>query len=130
MKIGDEEFEELPAIVTFTSKYMVDIWDKLGRPDSPLTDAGAKMMNVMIIAWEELYPEDAKKWYEERKSYKNSELSINEQVHKRTGRSLASYPYQIFMMMKTLFPKFKPGDRVQCMKLIRKFPIFKMANKV
>jgi hypothetical protein len=129
VKLGNEEYEELPRIVTASSKMLVDTWEFLGRPDTPLTDSGSKLLAAIIAVWEELYPADAKRWYSDRKDYARSELPINEQIYKHTGRSLASYPFPVFQMMKKLFPKFKPGDRQSCMKLVAKFPLFRMANK-
>jgi hypothetical protein len=129
IKIRGEEYEEVPQISIFTSKYLVEAWEALGRPETPFTESGEKLMSAIIAAWEELYPKDAQEWREVRTRYKNNELSITEQVHQHTGRSLASYPYEVFMMMKKLFPNFKPGERANCMKMIRKFPIFKLANR-
>jgi len=48
-------------------------------------------------------------WLEQRKNYKASELSISQQVKRQTGRSLASYPYPIYQMMKKVFPDFDPA---------------------
>jgi hypothetical protein len=130
IKIGNEEYEEVAPIVTASSKMLADTWEFLGKPESPLTDSGSKLMAAIIAVWEELYPADAKKWYSDRADYTRSELSINEQISKHTGRSLASYPFPVFQMMKKLFPTFKPGDRKSCIKLVAKFPMFKLANRV
>lgn len=87
-------------------------------------------MRVLITVWEEMYPQDAKKWTEDRKQYRLNEMGITEQVHKHTGRSLASYPYVLFQMMKRIFPKFDLVKRENCMKMCVKYPMFQMANKV
>jgi hypothetical protein len=129
LKINGEEYEAVPEIASITSKWLVEIWERLGKPDTPLSDAGGRMMDVIIAVWEELYPKEAKKWTEDRKDYKKAELDIKEQIRKHTGRNLASYPYPIFAMMSKLFPHFKPGDRQNCMKLVAKWPMFKFANK-
>src|SRR3990172_2380582 len=130
IKIGGQEFEEISPTVTAASRMLADTWEFLGRPETPLSGPGEKLMAAIIAVWEELYPYEAKKWYRERGDYKVNELTITEQVHQHTGRSLASYPYPVFLMMKKLFPKFKPGDRESCMKLIKKFPMFKLVNRV
>jgi hypothetical protein len=130
IKLGEEEFETVPEISLFASKELVDMWERLGRPESPLTESGEKLMKVIIAVWEELYPEQVKHWTEDRKQYKVNELTTKEQIYQHTGRSLASYPYPVFMMMKKLFPNFRPVDRANCMKMVRKFPMFSMANKV
>ena len=130
LKVNGEEFEEVSPTAQITSKWLVDAWEHLGRPETPLSESGEKMMAVLIAVWEELYPEEAKEWHASRSNYKKNELSIPEQIRKHTGRSLASYPFFIFQAMRKIFPTFKPGDRVSCMKLVRRFPMFRLANKI
>lgn len=125
-----ENLEEVSYLAVGASKMIVDIWKRLGKPNSPFTESGEKMVNVIIATWEELYPQDARDWYNTRAEYKKEELSITEQVHKKTGRSLASYPYPIFQMLKKVFPAVKLGERDVCKKFVRKWPMFRMANKI
>ena len=124
------EVEEIPPVSLAASKWLTDIWIRLGKPDTPFTDSGKKLVNVIIATWEELYPYEAKYWYEERRNYKKNELDITTQVHKGTGRSLASFPYPVFQMLRKVFPDIKFGDRRTAMRMARTFPIFQMANKI
>jgi hypothetical protein len=127
--INLKDYEEIPEIVSYSSWWLIEIWEKLGKPDSPLSDAGVKVMNVILTVWQELYPDDYNAWIEDRKKYKLNEMTISDQIRKHTGRSLASYPLHVFMMMKVIFPQFKPGQRENCLKMVKKFPIFQFANK-
>ena len=129
INLKGEEFEEVPPIASLTSKWLADAWVALGRPETPLSDAGQKLMELIIAYWEELFPKDAIEWKEVRSNYKLNEMSITEQVQKHTGRSLASYPYPIYAVMKRMFPKFKATERENCLKMVRKYPMFKFANK-
>lgn len=130
LKIGDEEYEEIPQEANAAARIIADMYIKLGRPQDPFTESGAKMMDIMIAVWEDLYPIDAKLWFEERKEYKNNEMSMTEQVRKHTGRSLASYPLPIYNMMKKVFRGFDPAERKNCMKMVKKWPMFQYANRV
>ena len=130
IKINNEEFVELPKEAVLASKWIVDIWVKLGKPQTPFTKSGSKLMNVIIAVWQDLYPLQVKEWTEERATYKKEELLITEQVHRQTGRSLASYPMPIFQMMKKVFPKFKVGDRSNTLKLVRKWSMFQFCQKI
>lgn len=105
-------------------------WEKMGRPETPLSDSGEKVMNVIIATWEDTFPKEATAWYEERRLYKVNEKTIKEQVAQRTGRSLASYPGYIYQVMKRVFPTFRLGDRDNVIKFVKKYPMFLMANKV
>jgi hypothetical protein len=87
-------------------------------------------MNIIIAIWEDGYPRQAREWYESRKEYQNNELSISTQVSRRTGRSLASYPMPIYNVMRRLFKGFDPAERNNCMKMVKKWRMFQMANKV
>lgn len=124
------EYEEIPQIVVGASQMAIDMWKSLGKPGSPFTQNGEKFLKALIAMWEELYPQEAREWYASRKDYQNDELSINEQVHQRTGRSLASYPYVVYQMMRKFFPTIKLGDRKTCIKIVRRFPLFRMARSI
>lgn len=125
-----EEYEVIPAHVNAASKALQLMYDKLGRPQDPLSASGEKLMKVIIAVWMDLYPEESTRWLAQRTEYKQAELSISEQSRKHTGRSLASYPFHIYKMMKLLFPDFKMNERSNVIKLVEKYPIFQFANKV
>lgn len=109
---------------------LAGLWENLGKPDTPLSDPGKKLVTVIISVWEDLYPLEAKSWIEARKEHLASEMTIREQIKGHTGRSLASYPYPIYQMFKLFFPNFDSTQRKNCMELVRAFPIFKFVNKI
>lgn len=125
------DMEEVPQILVGASQWAIDAWERLGKPNSPFTDSGERLMKVLIAMWEELYPIDAKEWYESRVEYQNAELSSSEQVRKHTGGSLASIPLPIYRMMMKFFPTTKLNGihgREVCKKLCRRYPMFKMSR--
>ena len=128
MQTGDYYIVSGEAVAV--SKILTDMYIQLGRPATPFTKSGERLMNILIATWEDLMPDEAKKLHQQRKDYKKVELPIKEQVRKHTGRSLASYPMYIYRMMKKLFPDFNSTERKNCMKMVKKWPIFQMANKV
>lgn len=123
-------YEEIPKSAILASKYLSDIVIKLGQPESPLTENGQKVMAIIHAIWEELYPLDAKTWTNEMNEYKSVEMTIREQVHKGTGRSLASVPLPIYQMMMRCFPDYKLDTREQWMKFLKKYPLYRAANKL
>lgn len=128
--MDDEEYEVVPAPAVAASKVLVDMKTRLGNPDDPYSKQGKKLMDIMIAVWEDLWPSEAKKWHEDRREYQVAEMTIKEQVHKRTGRSLASIPYPIYELMRKLFPTYKLSHRDDYIKLVKHYPIFRFANKV
>ena len=130
IKIGDEIYSEVAREAVIASKGITDAHKALGKPTTPFTDSGQKLMNMIIAVWEDLYPIERKVWFQERGDHLSSEKSITQQVSQKTGRSLASYPYPIYKMMKVVFPEFKAGERKNCIKLVKKWPMFRMVNKI
>jgi hypothetical protein len=130
VRIAQDDYEIIPPEANAASKAIVDMWKILGRPQDPFSESGAKMMDLIIAVWEDLYPKDRQEWYAARSLYQNSEKTISEQVSHHTGRSLASYPYPIYTLMHSIFRNFDPTERDNCMKMVKKWPMFRMANKV
>lgn len=129
-KLSLEEYEVIPPQAVAATQILIDMWEKLGRPKTPFTRPGEKLMNIIIAIWEDSYPTQRNKWYADRKEYQKNELDISTQVSRRTGRSLASYPLPIYSMMRKMFEGFDPAKRENCIKMVRKWPMFRMANKV
>lgn len=131
-KIDLSEYEEIPKTAVVLSKMLDDVYKQLGRPQSMFSDSGKKMMEVIISSWEDLYPAESRAWYEERKTYQKEELTINEQVAKKSGRSLASIPFYVFQMMRIFFPneRYVLSDRTKAIKFVRKYPMFRWVNRI
>jgi len=130
-KVNLRDYEEIPPQAVASAQILMKMRDTLGRPESPFIPSGEKLMSIIIAVWEDGYPLQAREWYESRKEYQNNEMSITSQVHKHTGRSLASYPEPIYNMVRKLFPGFDPATpRDNAIKMVRKWPMFRMANKV
>ena len=125
-----DEYEVIPPQAVASVQILMKMWETLGKPDTPFSESGKKLMNIIIAVWEDGYPNDARKWMKDRADYQSAEMPISEQVSKKTGRSLASYPLPIYNIMGKLFPTFKAADRKNCMKMIKLWPIFQLANKV
>ena len=130
IKTDGVEYEEVPKQAVIGSKIAVDMYIKLGRPKTVFSKQGTKMMEILIAIWEDAYPRIAMEWHKDREEYKKNELSTKEQVSQKTGRSLASYPMHLYKMMKLFFTDDKFSDRKTVIKLVKKFPMFRMANKV
>ena len=125
-----DEYHTVDERALLVSKLLADMWVRFGKPTTPLSKSGEKLMNALIASWQEIFPQQYKDWLEERKEYQREEKSIKQQVKHHTGRSLASYPSYIYHMMKKLFPDFNPAERNNAMKIVKKWPMFRMANKV
>ncbi len=130
IKLKDGVYEVIPSESVAASRVIADFHEKLGRPTDPFSQAGEKMMELIISVWQDLYPQQYYEWMLTKREYQESEKSISEQVHQHTGRSLASIPTPIYKMMKVVFPNFKLDHRDDFLKLVQKYPYFRMANRI
>lgn len=124
------EYQEIPKEALVAADAIVDRWEKLGKPSTPFTKSGKEMVNFLIKVWEITHPIDYQTFLAERNDYQKSEKTLSEQVSQRTGRSLASYPMPIYRMMKKVFKGFDPAERKNCIKMVKIWPMFRMANRV
>lgn len=130
IKIGNDIYDEIHPQAVVASKVVTDMWLQLGKPTDPFSEAGKKLVDLIIAVWEDCYPNDAKEWRAARAEYQGAEKTIQEQVRQKTGRSLASYPYAVFAMMTAVFSGFDPAERKNCIKMVELWPMFRFANKV
>ena len=130
-KINLKDYEIVPPQAVASTRILMEMRARLGDPGSPFTPSGEKLMNLIIAIWEDGYPKDAREWYKEREEYQRAELDISTQVKRRTGRSLASFPGVIYSLTRQLFPGFDPAwPRKTVIKMVRKWPMFRFANRV
>lgn len=123
------DYEIIPPHLSSATEMIASLWDKLGRPKDPLSKTGRKLVEFIFDCYKELFPYEYAQWVENLKLHKKEEWSITEQVRKHTGRSLLSYPYWVFMILKKVFPTFDFVKRENALKIAKIFPQFKIANK-
>lgn len=125
--IDKQEYEIPSQFASDLSAFLTMAWSNLGEPDDLFTENGKKLMKVIIASWQDVYPVESYNWLEMRKEYKSNEMSISQQVKQQTGRSLASVPSYIFLMMKKFYKN--KHDRKFFTNLVKEFPMFMMCNK-
>lgn len=124
------EYDEIPKEALQLSAMLTNAYIAVGRPEDPLSTNGRKLIKIVLAAWEDLYPHDVVEWKAARDEHLSAEMSISEQVSKRTGRTLGSYPAPVYFILCKLFPKFKFTERENMIKIVREFPIFRFVNKI
>lgn len=129
-KLDGEVYQQVPKQAIAMTDAITYAWEKLGKPETPLSTSGQKMMDVIIATWEDTYPILSSEWKKARDLHLSAEKTIHEQVSQHTGRSLASYPMYIYTVMKKVFPKFDLSKRENVIKLVKLWPIFRFVNKV
>lgn len=129
IKIGGDVYEIPTKQANAISAAISYAFVATGCPDTPLSEQGRKVMDVIIATWEDTYPNLSKMWYEERGITRNEQLSTREQVHKRTGRNLASYPMYIYEVMRKLWPNFKSTQRENAIAMVRMYPMFSLVER-
>jgi hypothetical protein len=110
------------------TEYLFRVWDKLGQPKDPLSIAGQKLVEAIILAYEKTYPREWAQWLEQRKEYQNEELTLHQQIS--TGRSLASYPMFVYNLLRKMFPDVDFSKRQFVIKFVKLFPMFRVARRI
>lgn len=129
MSFTVNDYTIIPPHLSSATQMIVELWDKVGRPTDPLSSSGKKVVHFVFECYKELFPSEFKQWLDERKEYQVHEKSIPEQVRNHTGRSLLSYPYWVFMVLRNVFPHFDFVKRENALKIAACFPQFQIANK-
>ena len=128
-KVNGETYDVPTDQAIVVTDLILRMWERLGNPEDMFSESGQKLMTVIIATWEDTFPAESAAWYEERKLYQKEEKTISEQVHQNTGRSLASYPYYIYSVMKIVFPTVKYSNRETVLKLVKHYPMFQFAGR-
>ena len=121
-----EEYEVIDSPTVAASRALSEFYVRLGSPDDPFSTAGEQMMRLIIAAWQDLYPEQATMHNARIKDYQELEKTMHEQIKSGSGRNLASVPTPVYRMMRKIFPDFKMNNRDDFIKLVNKYPIFKL----
>lgn len=130
-EIDWREYEQISASANAGSAFLTMMWEQLGKPKDPIsTQAGRKMMEVIINVWARELTQEYIEWKSIRSDYQDNELSTKQQVKQHTGRSLASYPMFVYQILKKMFPDYKISDRDNNIKMVKHFPIFRFCNTV
>ena len=129
-EIDGETVEILPEVLNEGLAYLMLSWERAGRPKSVFSDGGQKLMDTIISSWKDIYPKESRDWLRAREEYQSTELSIKDQIKTHSGRSLASIPLYIHKMMKAFFKDDTNLDRDYYIRLVKLYPIFRMANKI
>lgn len=124
----DKAYEVPPEQAIILTEFLHRVWERLGKPTDPLSDAGKKVVEAIIMAYERTYPMEWRDWLKDREQYQHDELTLHEQL--KTGRSLASYPVFIYNVLRKMFPTTDFSNRDFIIKFVRAFPMFRYANRV
>lgn len=127
--INNQEYEIPTEQAIEIINSLIYAWVKLGKPQDLFSESGKKLMTVILATWEDTYPQEYRNWKIKRDEYQSAELDIHTQVKQETGRSLASVPYYIYILIKKFFPN-QELNREFYINLAREWPIFRFANKI
>lgn len=105
---------------------------RLGNPPDLTTEAGLKLMDAIIGAWEKHFPQEAADWVHDRKIDLAYEKSLKDLNKDSVGLyNPATYPPALFKLIKAMFPNLKLQNKEVFMKLIELYPnLFKTSNYV
>jgi len=120
-------YEQVSTELAAMTKFLNDVWEKVGKPDDCSTEAGWAVMKACVKAWESFYPEEAADWMHDRDIDLKNERSL--QAHaKGFGYNMAGFPPTLYQMLKILLPGQDLKERKFLKRLTHDFPLFKTTN--
>lgn len=126
-KLDLNDFEIPTNQAVAISSLLAKSWTAFGKPDTVVSEAGKKLMTVIIGAWEDSFPEEARVWKNQRSEELLNERTIKESI-KSGGHNKAAYPYWLFQMMSWGFPKERWAKNEVVTYLTKNFPVFRTSN--
>lgn len=127
--MGKEEYEVASSKHQTVINGLTFLWEKLGKPTS-VFNGGEKLMDGIIAAWSFLEPQESLVWAQQRDNHLEAEMTIKEQVKGHTGRNLISYPELVYKFMGLFFTDDKLISKDFIFKFLKKYPMFRLVNKV
>lgn len=122
-----DDFEIPTKQAALISNILAKSWSAFGKPDTVRSEGGKKLMTVIIAAWEDSFPEEARVWKNQRSEELTNERSVKESI-KSGGHNSAAYPYWLFQMMNWGFPQEKWAKKETVSFLTKNFPVFRTSN--
>lgn len=126
-ELNGQEYEIPTKQAILISNLLSKTWSALGKPTHVNSDAGKKLMTVIISAWEDTFPEEARVWQSQRSEELLNERTVRESI-KSGGHNSAAYPYWLFQMMCWGFPQERWANKETVSFLIKNFPVFRTSN--
>jgi hypothetical protein len=126
-KLNSIEFEIPTDQALVISNILAKAWSAFGRPTEVRSEAGKKLMTVIIGAWEDSFPAECAEWQREQNNELLNERSVKESI-KAGGHNVAAYPYWLYKMMTWGFPNERFAKRETVEFLVKNFPVFRTSN--
>lgn len=127
-----EEYEAPTDQELITITFLDKLATRLGNPSDLTTEAGLKLMDALIGAWEKHFPQEVKDWKYDVAMDLRFEKSLKDLSKDDVGLyNPAGYPPMLFKLIKTMFPNLKLQNKKVFMKLIQIYPgLFKTSNYI
>lgn len=121
-------YEPVTKMGTAMTKFLMTVWEKLGKPEDASTDAGWKMIEAIIKVWTVSFPDESQDTITANKDQRDVERTAHEAVKADGGYFSASYPPRLYHMLKACLPKQRLNDKKFIKKFTGLYPMFKATN--
>lgn len=122
------EYEPVSKDGTALTEGLMQIWEKLGRPEDCSTNSGWIMLDQIVNCWTLYFPHEVADWIHDRALDLQNEITLQQLVKKDGGYNPITYPPTFFQLTKALLPQLKLTDKKFQRKLSNRHPMFKSTN--
>jgi len=110
------------------TKGLMEIWERLGRPDDCSTEAGWRMLDQIVNCWTVNFPHEVAGWQHDRQIDLDNEILLSDLVKKGGGYNPVTYAPRLFRLIVALLPNQKLTDKDFQRKLVARHGLFKSTN--
>ena len=122
-----EEYIEVSKLGAAYAKGLIEVWEKMGRPDDVSVSSGWIVLDQIVAVWQKAFTAEAEAWRLDRRDDLDVERSV--QAHlKGGGYNPITYPPSLYQMIKALLPGIKLNDKKFQKALANRHPLFKTTN--
>lgn len=123
----DDIYEPVTKEGAALTKYLVLVWERLGKPLDCSVATGWVMMDSIINIWKQSFPDEFEMFLDELSDDREAERTVHEAV-KGGGYIPMSIPTRLYQLIKTLLPQQKLNDRKFIKAMINRYPFMKATN--
>jgi hypothetical protein len=117
-------YEQASPETTAIATGLMKIWEKLGKPDDPMSATGFLVIDNIVQVWLRFYSDELEQFTKDIKQELTVERSVRES-NKQGGYFMISYPPHLYQLLKAMFPDIKLQDKAFIKHFLFRYPQFK-----
>ena len=126
--IDQVHYEQVTRNGTAIAKALMEIWERIGKPEDYTTTAGKKLLAELANVFMHFYPAEYADFLHDRAIDLKYEKPLYQLSHENHGITPISYPPTLFKLIKAMFPQAQLGTKETQRIMFEVIPWLKTTN--